>query len=189
MHAFARRVLFICCLISTTVLKGQIGIVAYTGLSLMYTPNPITNPENGFMSGYHFGIKALYGKKLFVEPGVSLHIMQQSAQKNLDPFNGNPSIYLLKIPLQMGYRLLETKDFGLRASAGGNLSFTTSVDENVINLNGGSVKDVQFGILLGGGLDFGVLSVDVVFEKGIIPFYALNDYKADFFFISVGFSL
>lgn len=189
MHAFTRRILFVCCLFLANVLNGQTGIVAYTGLSLMYTPNPVTNPDDGFISGYHFGIKGLFGKRIYVEPGASFHILKQTAQSNLDPFNGNPSIYLLKFPLQLGYRILESKDFGLRVSAGGNLSFTTAIDKNTLNLNANSIKDAQFGVLIGGGLDFGVLSVDVHFEKGIIPFYTFRDYKADFFYISVGFTL
>lgn len=190
MVAFLKGFVFLSFLFGAAALNGQAELVATTGLSLMYTSNPVTNPDDGFNSGYHFGLNGRLSKgKLFLEPGVSFHIVQQSAQNNLDPFNGNPSIYLLKFPLQLGYRLIQSNDFVLRVSGGGILSFTTAIENNTLGLNKESVKDAQFGLIVGGGVNFGALSVDVKFEKGIIPFYTFRDYKADFVFISLGISL
>lgn len=160
------------------------------GLSVMYTEHPAVNPSNHANSGYHFGMKGRMGKtRLFFQPGISFHVLKMKALPNLDPFAEGSEMYLLKIPLQAGFKILRNDRFALSALAGGQAGFITAVDKGDTVFGREDVNDVNFGFLVGGAIDLGVLRVSVNFEKGASAFFKLENYKSDFVFVSLGFTL
>ncbi len=178
-------VLFLC----LNTVFSQSKVLVYGGLSLMYTENPLTNISDQTISGYHVGLGGRIGAdRFFFSPGLELHVMQQQSSPTLDPFRDFPKIYLIKLPLQAGFHFIHKEPFSLRGMAGVAISFVTSIDENTLVLDSKSVKDAQYGLLFGAGVDIHALTVDVQFEKGISAFYTEKKYKADYVSISLGFS-
>ncbi|MBV6473648.1 MAG: hypothetical protein JPMHGGIA_01941 [Saprospiraceae bacterium] len=187
MHAYARMVCLLCCTLASYGVSSQGSLTASAGMSLMYTNNPKTNPSDDAMSGYLVGLSGrMYKNRFYLQPGVELHVVKLFAQNSLDPFSNLPSAYLVKIPMILGFDLLRSEVFALRAFTGGQLSFTAGVDKTKRGLTRKDVKDAQFGLLFGGGVDFGILNFDVRFEKGLMDFYVQKGYKADFVIFSAG---
>lgn len=189
MNAFLKLLFFLVFWVSGQLVSAQFQIHVATGISLMYTSNPVTNTNDGFISGIHAAVNGRFFKqRSFVQTGVILNVLNQTSLNRLSVFTEEPKIYLLKIPLLGGYQLIKSDDFVLRAMGGGVLGLTAKIEKNNLDLNSESIKDAQFGVKVGGGVDLGYLSVDVFFEKGLSAFYTAKDYTADFITISVGVS-
>ncbi len=182
-------ILIFCLLLSMKSAFSQKGLQVYGGLSLMYSENPLTNHSNEAISGYHLGLGGSMGSGLlYFHPGLELHILQQQSFSSLNPFEDLPKLYLVKLPLQAGLRFVHKESFSLRGMTGVSFSIVSSIDKNNLPLDDSNVKDAQYGLLFGGGIDIYALSFDIRFEKGISAFYTEKDYKADFITMSLGFS-
>lgn len=167
---------------------SQSGMVASVGLSMAFSDNPAVNKPEEVMSGMHASLTGRLGSKnLFLRPGLELHKVKLQSKEMLDPFSNLPAAYFLKIPLQIGYKLINTEAFKFRIMGGGQFSYTAFIEENELGLDHNSINDVSFGALVGAGLDFGPLVIDVNFEKGLSALYHNTDYKADYIFVSLGF--
>ncbi len=167
---------------------AQSGVVASVGLSMAFTDNPQTNAPDEVISGMHAGLTGRFGaNRLYLRPGLELHKLKLKSKIMLDPFSDLPDVYFLKIPLQLGYKLINTDRFKFRLMAGAQFSYTCFIEENKLGLNHDVINDASFGALVGAGVDFGPLVIDVNFEKGLTAFYHDTDYKTDYILISLGF--
>jgi hypothetical protein len=175
-------------LFAFTQMHAQNGIVATAGVSMAYTDNPATSAEGEMISGFHVGLSGRIGKQIwYLKPGIELHVMQLKPEKLLNPFTYDPAMYLLKVPAQIGLKLVQKDNFKLRVAGGFQFSFTTSIDNNSEGLNKQTVKDTQLGALIGAGIDLGPVCIDFNFEKGLTELYSNTGYTADYIFISAGF--
>lgn len=167
---------------------SQSGMVASVGVSMAFSDNPAVNKPNEVMSGWHASLSGRFGNRnLFLRPGLELHKVKLQSKEMLDPFSNLPAAYFLKIPLQIGYKLINTEAFKLRLMGGGQFCYTAFIEENELGLDHNSINDASFGALVGAGVDFGPLVVDFNFEKGLTALYHDTDYKTDYIFVSIGF--
>lgn len=167
---------------------SQSGMVASVGLSMAFSDNPAVNKPDELMSGMHASITGRFGaNNLFLRPGLELHKVKLQSKEMLDPFSNLPAAYFLKFPLQIGYKVINTEAFKLRLMGGGQFSYTAFIQENELGLDHNSINDVSLGALVGAGVDFGPLVIDVNFEKGLTALYNDTDYKADYIIVSLGF--
>ena len=184
------KILFIILVLLAAVgikLNAQSGLVLAAGVSMAYTDNPATSEKGKMISGFHGSLSGRIGSKSwYYKPGLELHVMQFYPEKVLNPFTYKPAMYFLKVPSQIGLRLVKADNFNLRVAGGFQFSFTLSIDDNKDNFNGNTIKDVQTGALLGAGIDLGPISIDVNFEKGLTELYTNTGYTADYLLISAG---
>ena len=167
---------------------SQSGVVASVGLSMAFSDNPLVNKPNELMSGMHASLTGRLGtNNLFLRPGIELHKVKLLSKEMLDPFFFFFAAYFLKIPLQLGYKLINTDAFKFRLMAGGQFTYTAFIEDNELGLDHNSINDVSFGALIGAGLDFGPLAIDVNFEKGLTELYHDTNYKTDYIVVSLGF--
>lgn len=182
---FILLILFVCWGAKT---NGQSGLVLAVGASMGYTDNPATRANGEMLSGFHGSLSGRFGSNYwYVRPGIELHVIKLLPAKLLNPFNDKPAMYLLKVPVQLGIRLIKTDLFKLRVAGGMQFSYVTSIDDNTFNLDHNTITDTQFGALIGAGIDLGPMCFDVNFEKGITELYTNTGYTSDYIFISVGF--
>lgn len=168
-------------------LNAQSGFVVAAGASMAYTDNPATSEKGKMISGFHGSLSGRIGcKNWYYRPGLELHVMQFYPEKVLNPFTNKPAMYFLKVPSQIGLRIIKADNFNLRVAGGFQFSFTVSIDDNNDNFNKNTIKDVQTGALIGAGIDLGPISIDVNFEKGLTELYSNTGYTADYLFISAG---
>ena len=169
-------------------LNAQSGVVLAAGVSMAYTDNPATSAKGQFISGYHGSLTGRLGAdNWYLRPGIELHKMKLLPKKILDPFSDDPSMYLLKFPAQIGVRLLKKDNFNVRIAGGLQFTYTVSVQKNSLDLDLNTITENQFGALIGAGMDLGVMTIDVNFEKGLTELYKGKGYKADYIFVTAGF--
>jgi hypothetical protein len=181
-------ILLVIVIASCTQIRAQNALIISGGVSMAYTDNPATSADGEMISGFHIGLSGRIGKQnWYLKPGVELHIMQLKPEKLLNPFTNDPAMYLLKVPAQIGLKLLQKENFKFRVAGGFQFSFTTSIDKNTEGLNKQTVKDTQLGALIGAGIDLGPVCIDLNFEKGLTELYSNTGYTADYIFISLGF--
>ncbi len=182
-----RFILFFIFLCLQTVPYAQSGLVLGGGISLGYTDNPLTAGDGKVISGFHVSLNGRFGQDIwYLRPGLELHILKLEGEKLLDPFSDKAAMYVLKVPAQIGLRLIKTELFSLRLAGGFVFSYVTSIQENSISLNHDTVTDTQFGSLIGLGIDLGPICLDLHFEKALTELYKDTDYSIDYFFITAG---
>ncbi|MBK6571387.1 MAG: outer membrane beta-barrel protein [Saprospiraceae bacterium] len=168
--------------------KAQSGAVASIGLSLMQTDNPDVSSDGNFNHGFHLSLTTRLGKDFwYLRTGAEVHKIELKANSKVVLFPQDPSAFFLKIPAQIGARIINTSLFKVRLLAGAQLTYLMHIEDNNFNLNHDTMTDFQGGLLFGGGIDLGPFTFDINFERGLTKLYKPNDKKADFLMFSAGF--
>jgi hypothetical protein len=180
-------IIFICSMMIH--IHAQSKVVIGGGISMAYTDNPATSEKGQMINGYHGSLTARFGSTdWYIRPGLELHKMKMLPESTLNPFEDGPYMFILKVPAQLGLRLINTDNFGLRIQGGMQFSYVVSIQKNINNFNHNTITDTQFGALIGGGIDLGFVSIDVNFEKGLTELYTKTGYKSDYIIITAGIS-
>jgi hypothetical protein len=101
----------------------------------------------------------------------------------------------LNIPVLVGLKLFEenSKAFGARLFAGPNIALHTSedIDDALQELSSDDFNTAQFSGLVGGGLDIGILFVDLVYKFGLSKFIDTGDQdtRVNVFMLNAGIRL
>jgi len=171
------------------VAQAQSGAVISVGYSSGFTDYSLATANGGFMSGWNAGIVGRFGDgKFFIRPGLELHKIYLESANKAELFTDRKSAYFLKIPAQIGYRIINLEKFKLIAMGGVQVSYIWSIQENALGLNHDTMKDFQLGALFGGGIDLGPLVFCVQFEKGLSELYTGTSKKSDYVIYTLGFS-
>jgi hypothetical protein len=167
---------------------GQTGVVASAGMSIMHTDNPVIIGNGAWNHGWHLGLTTRLGKSWWYgRLGAELHKIALEGSDKIELFTGRPSVFLVKFPIQAGAYLIKKQDFKLRLEAGPQLSWTSYIDDNNLNLGFDNFRDFQAGIQARAGIDLSSFTVDVGREWGLSELYTGTGYKSDFWFVSAGF--
>lgn len=166
----------------------QSGLTISVGLTMAFTDNPATNPSGELISGFHGGLNGRFGSnKWYFRPGIELHKVKLHSENLVNPFSEIPSAYFLKVPAQLGLRLIKTENFVFRILGGFQFSYLVSIQDNDFFLDHDTMTDTQIGALIGAGIDLGPLVIDFNFEKGLSELYKNLGYKSDYIYLSAGF--
>jgi hypothetical protein len=181
-------ILLVLCTCISIHINAQSGIVLGAGASMGFTDNPATSEKGQMLSGYHGSLTARLGKNYwYLRPGVEVHKIQLLPHKMLDPFRNEPGMVLLKFPAQLGLRIIKSENFNFRITGGMQFTYILSIEENSQNINFETLKETQFGALVGAGIDLGYITFDVNFEKGMTELYTDTGYTSDYIFVTMGF--
>lgn len=181
---------FITCLmlVGSVCAYGQSGLVAFAGVSVMGTDNPQITKSGAWNHGWHLGLTTRLGKGwLYGRLGAELHKLNLEGSDKIELFTGRSAAYLVKFPIQAGAYLIKKQDFKLRLEAGPQVSWTSYLEDNDLNLGYDNFRDFQAGILVRAGIDLGLFTIDAGREWGLSELYTDTGYKADFWFVSAGF--
>ncbi|HRI32115.1 MAG TPA: outer membrane beta-barrel protein [Saprospiraceae bacterium] len=175
-------------LLSISSTFAQSGAVLSVGLSLMDSKNLKITKSGQHHNGWHASLTGRFGPDFwYLRTGLELHKIALSSSNTIELFQDIPHTYLLKIPVQIGARLIKTDLFKLRLAAGGQVSYISVIQDNDQNLNHNTMSDLQFGILGTIGIDLNNFTLDLSYEKGITELYTDTGFEANYWIMSAGF--
>ncbi|MDQ3140833.1 MAG: hypothetical protein M3Q56_01145 [Bacteroidota bacterium] len=167
--------------------NAQSGVAVGVGLSLGQTHYDLVNRSAGFLTGWHASISGrLWPGLYYFRPGIELHRISLVTIPQLDPFTNIPSVYLIKVPLQGGVRLVNIEHFELRTQIGLVGTYAMLIEDNDFGLNYDTIEDYQLGALFGLGIDIGPITLDVSREISLTQFYHDQDDFLHYWLISAG---
>jgi len=159
------------------------------GPVLLQTESAKFTKSSQYHNGWQIGIKARFGRdRFYFNPGFFYRTVQLSSSPNINPFQAKEKMTLLNFPVDMGIRIIRSQTFSMRLFSGVSLNYIQSIEENNLGLNLDSVNDVHFNGDIGIGFDIYWLTIDAVFEKGLLNIFKDDKpSKGDYFNVSLGF--
>jgi hypothetical protein len=143
----------------------QVGLNAAT---LASEPDSLTSSAK---VGYMLGGALRFGHRFFVQPGVFYQrttVTTKSVDEiTIEDFEDDLGVGSVWIPLQLGLNIINGSTLDLHVNAGPTGTIVTSVDDNALGLTADDYEDVIWGAVLGAGVDFTLLSLDVSYEVGL----------------------
>ena len=141
----------------------------------------LTDVKSELSNGFHAGVFARIGKKLYFEPELlyamgkkEYTITLQDAMNNDVTYDKFVNISTVDIPLLIGYKIVDLKMLNLRAfagpklrlDAGSKLSFDNLVTDGEVTIDDlkGEVKSSQIGLEAGVGVDILMFTLDARFN-------------------------
>lgn len=141
----------------------------------------LTDVKSELSNGFHAGVFARIGKKLYFEPELlyamgkkEYTITLQDAMNNDVTYDKFVNISTVDIPLLIGYKIVDLKMLNLRAfagpklrlDAGSKLSFDNLVTGGEVTIDDlkGEVKSSQIGLEAGVGVDILMFTLDARFN-------------------------
>ena len=160
-----------------TTVRSQTEINPVIGVNFSsLTTDPEEFDSEGRL-GWHFGANLRIGDKFYFQPG--LHYAQLNSRVTSledDPIDENSfesNIGVIRIPLLAGVRLLSTQKndnpFNINLHAGLATEFV--VDEENTLLTEDSFTSPLFAVVVGAGVDFMFLTLDLDYEIGLSPVF------------------
>lgn len=126
-------------------------------------------------SSLSFGVFARLGNKLYLQP--ELMFMNRKGDISSSEFPGSTNSIHIKtvdIPVLIGARIMDAKIFSIRAMAGPVASVVVNKDISSTNWDSAIGKDdirnANFGVQVGAGVDVLVFTLDLRYEFGISNF-------------------
>lgn len=144
--------------------------------------------------GYQVGADVRIGGKMFLEPGlfwyrVGSELLSED-EITSQPLKGQVKINYLKVPLCIGYSVVDTKLLKARGSLGLVPSFYSGIKDNVLNLKNEDFKNLVLGLRFGIGIDILLFTFDLDLELGLGNALATHaGARNDVLSLAVGFKI
>jgi hypothetical protein len=110
-------------------------------------------------TGYQFNIDAQFGKKIYVQPGLS-YVVKSNWVNQQQPWESTLNISSVKVPVFVGYRFAYEKESKLNfyAFTGPSVHIITTIEHNdepneELQLSDDDIHDVEWTWTLGGGFE------------------------------------
>jgi len=178
MKKFILTITFVTALLSTYAqlpFTFDIGLKAGINSSQINTSNATINNisytdfTSPGKSGFDFGaFGRIGGKRLYLQP--ELLYCQQNGQSSNALVTQDLKIKTLKVPVLLGFKLINLKVASLRAFTGPAMSYvltTSNVDMNLPNFDPKNFRNNIWNWQLGAGVDILKLTFDVRYEWGL----------------------
>jgi hypothetical protein len=171
---------------SITFAQTQINPVIGVNFSQLVNEPDQVNSESRL--GWQFGVNFRMGDRFYFQPGV--HYAQLNSE--LTPAEGADTISIssfqsnigvLRVPLLAGLRIFSNEDkealFNINVHAGVAAEWILAVDEENAGLTKDDFASPIFGAVLGAGIDFLFLTLDIDYEIGLTPVFDNEQIKLD----------
>ncbi len=152
--------------------------------------------ESEIRSSLNFGAFVRFGNKIYLQP--ELMFMNREGDISLTDLQGsNKSIHLktLDIPVLIGAKVIDAKALNVRILAGPVASLALNRDITTENWESGitsdDIRNANWGIQIGGGVDFLMLTLDLKYEFGISDFSKTDGLtlKNNLFVVGLGWKI
>jgi hypothetical protein len=146
------------------VLNPQAGV---TWSNYSFDDNESINEENGRV-GYAIGGTVRIGSRIKVVPGLYYQStgFEATGPSSITPgtVTDDVGVKAFHLPVYVSFDLTAG---GLRAYAGPSVTMVTSVDSNDFGIEQDDFESAIYGGVLGAGLDFSLLTLDLNYEIGM----------------------
>lgn len=143
----------------------QIGLTAAT---LASEPESVTTSAQ---VGYMIGGSLRFGARPFIQPGIFYQrtaiLAEGVSDITAESFEEELGVGSVWIPLQIGFNIVNWSALALHINGGPTATIVTSVAENDLKLEKDDYESVVWGAVVGLGLDFTLISLDLAYEIGL----------------------
>ncbi|MCB2222052.1 MAG: PorT family protein [Bacteroidetes bacterium] len=197
-----------------TISFGQIGLGIKAGVNMNSLSTDLSDYEKAAKTGFQAGAFLRIGDKWHLQPEAYFTAKTGEFSYDFDAgsttlTNVNQEITLnsIDVPVLIGYKLIDPPTLNVRLQAGPVASIVTSkkfdimVDKQTVDTPDDypdNFKDLNWGLQVGAGVDFLMLTVDVRYEIGLSNIYEkpegatdsdLGSLKNNVFFVSLGWKI
>ena len=146
-------------------------IIPQVGLTMANLASEPDELENSAKVGYMIGGSLRFGARPFLQPGIYYQRTTINATGYDDltsqTFEDDLGVSSLWIPLQVGINVINGDALDLHVNGGPTATIVTSVSDNEFGLVKDDYESVTWGAVLGVGVDFTLISLDVSYEFGL----------------------
>ncbi|MDD3743670.1 MAG: porin family protein [Lentimicrobiaceae bacterium] len=149
--------------------------------------------KDEFKTTFHYGVFVRMGESVYFQP--ELNVMTRNANLESNNQNGTIKMTSLDVPLLLGVRVINLELLNIRAMAGPVGSLTVNKKINVsdidLDLKKGDLKNMNWGLQFGAGVDVLIFALDLRYEIGLNNVSTLNnfDFKNNMFTVALGIKL
>lgn len=183
-------ILFISLFIIHNSYSQNAGLRAYAGITSVANRVAAITPEGTSHKGYHFGADGrLNSGGMFFVVGVRLTTVDLIASADSGYFSNESQHVIFGGRVGLGWHLIRLNNgFSIRGKALAQLDSNVKHDDTLLSAPYDSLVDAAAGALVGLGLEFKGITIDVEYEYGLVNVYSQQkDTKADALSISAGF--
>jgi len=166
------------------------GLRVYSGITSMSNRVQAITPMGTSHNGFHFGADGrLNGGGMFFVLGVRLTRIDLRASEESKYFSNESAHLIFGGRVGLGWHLIQFGNgISIRGKALAQLDSNVSYEEELLSAPYDSLVDAAAGGVVGLGLEFKGLTLDVEYEYGLVNVYSLQkDSKADVWSVSGGF--
>ncbi len=175
-------------LVTSVALFSQVSLRPQVGVNFASFDYESVHGSIKGKTGLHFGADLQIGRPFYVQPGLSF----STTKLQIENF-GDIEVSKIDVPIMIGLKLLQDDDqkaFGLRLFAGPNFAFNVSekIDGVFSDITKDDIKNFYVSAIIGAGLDFSILFVDIGYKIGITKFIETQkaDSSVDYFIGNAG---
>jgi len=154
-------------LLATFVLSSsavaQLTLKPHVGVNLTDMTFDASSASASGKAGALVGLSAQFGKKFYFEPGLQYVAKSSSYSSTTNPDIDQLSVKGLRIPLAVGINLLGNQKSTLTFHGFGGLSAFFALSDNLNDIDA-DIKNTQWGVFAGAGIDIWKLFFDVSYE-------------------------
>ncbi|NTW25972.1 MAG: PorT family protein [Lentimicrobium sp.] len=155
--------------------------------------------EEQIKNSFYFGAFARFGQKFYLQPELLVMKRNGTLKNNEIPGStGTIEVGSIDVPLLVGLRILNLKVANVRVMAGPVASFavnkSVTLDEtwnDDVNFTEDDIKNANWGLQFGAGVDVLFLTLDLRYEIGLSNFSEIQDFdlKNNMFTIGLGWKI
>lgn len=185
---------FLTLLFTTISLSAQVTVNPKVGVNISAIDTKIGNINAEARVGWNAGVDFRLGDGfVYLQPGVHYYNYTARLLKEVDnpndvAFKDETTIQNLKIPVNVGLRLLGNNDFFQLHARGGIVpAYVLGVKEKpTFAFDKNSLKDWTFGANVGVGVDILFLTVDLNYEIGLTDYFEGSNGKNNMLSLTAG---
>ncbi|MCD4695669.1 MAG: PorT family protein [Bacteroidales bacterium] len=199
---------------------GQLGLGIKGAVTMSSLTTDLSEIKEAAKLGYQFGAFVRVGDKFHIQPEVYFTAKKGDLEMNVvgaDPDNPLKSVEVsqgitlntVDVPILLGYKILDPPLLNIRLQAGPVASIVTSkkfnvtfdgvdADEDQATFCKDDLKDINWGLQFGAGVDVLFLTIDLRYELGLSNLYnqpdnavdgSVSEFKNNVFFLTVGWKI
>lgn len=155
---------------SVGILSAQVRLNPKIGLNAYDVSAEDGNYQIDGKTGFHAGLDLRIGDKVYFQPGAHYYALradfgEDGVIENL--LTDDIALQTVRVPVLIGTSIINADAFALRAHVGGVGLFPLNVNDNSFLITKSDYKSVNFGAVVGAGLDLGKLTVDINYDFGL----------------------
>lgn len=210
-----KKLIFILIFISGLFLTPRVAEAQFKfGIKAGYNASKLsTNLDSiktSINSGFHVGLFARIGKKLYLQPEVyytlSGSVFENDSKLNTGNWKQKVNMHTLDIPVLVGFKIVGTDKLNWRINAGPVASFVLgtklkdlNANEQIVKLKEPDLSEVNWSVQVGTGFDIWMVTLDLRYQIGLnkvikefvdanTTIYPVNSSK-NIFVVSAGFKI
>ena len=158
-------IIFICSIVAPA--KAQLTVTPQAGINSAFLSNDLTGVTYDAEIGFQLGVNFRFGGFFYFQPGIYYETFNKSMILELSGLRGDFSNGYINIPILVGLKIVPLTVLDLRLNTGLFYNRLVTVGENDLGLEKDDFVGTTWGWILGLGLDFVFLSVDISYEFGM----------------------